>query len=109
MNIESSFSKCISALENQNKPFIYSVVDKLLSFIFHTVSLPSALSSCQWFLRAAFPSSPDSVSLMHYISPAQYKYYLLHILAKDDQLNTDQKDSDDVLNLFQSNVTIIIY
>ena len=109
MNIEGSFSNCISALANQNKPFVYSVVDKLLSFIFHTVSLPSALSSCKWFFQAAFPSSPNSVSLMDYVSPAQYKYYLLHMLVKDDQLNTDQKDSDDVLNLFQPNVSIIIY
>ena len=109
MNTESSFSKCISALPNQSKPFVYSVVDKLLSFIFHTVSLPNVLSSCQWFFRAAFPSSTDSVSLMEYIFPAQYKYYLLHMLAKDDQLNTDQKDSDDILNLFQPNVSIIIY
>ena len=109
MKIESSFSKCISALPNQSKPFIYSVVDKLLSFIFHTVSLPSELLSCQWFFRAALPSSLGSVSLMDYISPAQYKYYLLHILAKDDQFKTDQKDSDDVLNLFQPNVGIIIY
>ena len=109
MNIESSFSKYISSLANYSKPFTYPVVDKLLSFIFHTVSLPSALSSCQWFFQAALPSSLDSVSLMDYISPAQYKYYLLHILAKDDQLNTDQKDSDDILNLFQPNVSIIIY
>ena len=109
MNIESAFSKCISALPNQSKPFIFSVVDKLLSFIFHTVSLPSALSSCQWFFGAALPSSSDSVSMMDYMSPAQYKYYLLHILAKDDQLKTDQKDSDDILDLFQPNVSIIIY
>ena len=109
MNIEGSFSNCISALANQNKPFVYSLVDKLLSFIFHTVSLPSVLSSCQWFFQAAFSSSPGSVSLMDYIFPAQYKYYLLHLLAKDDQLNTDQKDSDDVLNLFQPNVSIIVY
>ena len=109
MNIESSFSKYISALTNQSKPFIHSVVDKLLSFIFHTVSLPSALSSCQWFFQATFPGSPDSVSLMDYISLAQYKYYLLHILTKDDHLNTEQKDSDDVLNLFQPNVNIVIY
>ena len=108
MKIENSFSKCISALPNQSKHFIYSVVDKFLSFIFHTVSLPSVLS-CQWFFGGALPSSLDSVSLMDYISPAQYKYYLLHILAKDDQFKTDQKDFDDVLNLFQPNVSIIIH
>ena len=108
MKIENSFSKCVSALPNQSKPFIYSVVDKFLSFIFHTVSLPSKMLSSQWFFGAVLPNCLDSVSLMDYISPAQYKYYLLHILAKDEQLNTDQKDSDDVLNLFQPNVNVII-
>ena len=70
--------------------------------MFHTVNLHRTESAiCQWFFRAALPGTPDSVPLLEYISPAQYKYYLLYILAKDDQT-----DSDNVLNVFQSNVSI---
>ena len=70
--------------------------------MFHTTNLHRKESAlCQWFFQATLPGSPDSVPLLEYISPAQYKYYLLLILAKDDQA-----DSDNVLNLFQSNVSL---
>ena len=108
--IETAASECILALKDQTAHFIYSVVDKILSFMFHTVNLPSDLPLCQWFFRAALPGCPNSVSLLEYISPAQYRYYLLHmLLAKDDQLATDQKDSNDPLNLFQPLVSITTF
>ena len=70
--------------------------------MFHTTNLHRKESAiCQWFFQAALPGSPNSVPLLEYISPAQYKYYLFYILVKDDQI-----DSDNFLNLLQSNVSI---
>ena len=104
VSIESFASECISALSciNQRRFLINSVVDNILQFMFQTINVRRRESAiCQWFFRAALPDSPNSVPLLEYISPAQYKYYLFYILMKDDQA-----DSDNFLNLLQSNVSI---
>ena len=96
-------SRCILALKDQSRTFFCSVINKMLTFIFHTVDLSSGLLLCEWFFQAALPDSPNSIPLLDYLSPAEYKYYLLHILAKDDNTKVDH---DNVLDIFQPTVSI---
>ena len=96
-------SRCILVLKDQSRTFFCSVINKILTFIFHTVNLSSGLLLCEWFFQAALPGSPNSIPLLDYLSPAEYKYYLLHILTKDDN---KEVDPDNVLDLFQPTVSI---
>ena len=76
----------------------------LLSFMFHSVSLPVGILSCEWFLRAALPDS--SVPLLEYISLAQYRFYLLMILEQYRSNTQCITDNDDVLKLFKPQVSM---
>ena len=96
-------SRCILVLKDQSRTFFCSVINKILTFIFHTVNLSSGLLLCEWFFQAALPGSPNSIPLLDYLSPAEYIYYLLHILTKDDN---KEVDLDNVLDLFQPTVSI---
>ena len=100
--IEDAFAECLSAMVDQkcSKSFISSVVDMLLSFMFHIITLPAGLSSYLWFFKSISPSSTEP--LLQYITPAQYKFYLLLILKLNNQVNEDHSD---VLKLFKSDVS----
>lgn len=74
----------------------------LLSFMFHTIITPAGLSCYCWFFSTALPESKEQ--LLQYITPAQYKFYLLLIL-KLNQLNDE--DENDVLKIFQSDVKLL--
>ena len=75
----------------------------LLSFMFHTITLPAGLSCYRWFFSTALPGSEDQ--LLQYITPAQYKFYLLLILKLKNKLNDE--DKNDVLKIFQSDVRLL--
>lgn len=104
---EEVLSECIVALValESSKSLISSIVDMLLSFVFHSITLPAGWSSYEWFFRAALPGSP--VPLLEYISLAQYKYYLLIIL--EQQSEQSNRDPDDVLKLFKPEVSYILH
>ena len=100
--VEDAFSDTLSTMKDNNcsNPFIGSVVDMLLSFMFHTIT-PAGLSCYKWFFKAALPSS--SMPLLQYITSSQYKYYLLLILKLNDKSTDDQ---DDVLQIFTPYVSL---
>lgn len=79
----------------------------LLSFMFHTINLPTSLSSCVWFFKAALPSH-NTVPLLSYITFAQYKHYLLLILKKNDKEKGSKDESDDVLKIIKPKVSYSI-
>ena len=95
--MEEIFTKCILALKSLNcrKSFISSVVDKLLTFMFH--SLPQ-LSLGEWYITAVI-NGPNS--LMEYISPAQFRHYLLLMLHV-----YDRNDNSDNTDAIKSNVCL---
>ena len=84
-----------------SKSFISSVVDMLLSFMFHTVTLPAGLSCYLWFFKVLLPDS--TIPLLQYITPAQYRFYLLLILKLNNQ---PAESHSDVLKLFKSDVSL---
>ena len=87
--MEETFTKCILAFKSLNcrKSFISSVVDKLLTFMFHSLPQPSL---GEWYITAVL-DGPNS--LMEYISPAQYRHYLLLMLYNNSD-STDASNSN---------------
>ena len=96
--MEEAFTKCILTLKSLNcrKSFISSVVDKLLTFMFHSLPQPSM---GEWYITAVL-DGPNS--LMEYISPAQYRHYLLLMLY-------DRNDNSDSTHAIKSNVSLDTY
>ena len=94
--MEEAFKKCILTLKSLNcrKSFISSVVDKLLTFMFHSLPQPSL---GEWYITAVL-DGPNSL-MEEYISPAQYRHYLLLMLY-------DRNDNNDSTDVIKSNVSL---